>query len=175
MREEYDTMEDIVKLKAQGQNFTAIAKALGIKRAEAIALYDQWNVVATSDPVVRQMGRDAVAEMNEHFNVLLVEQHDVIEEAKMIDGHEGLKIRNTALKNSAEISAKRVDFLQRAGLIEDAAMAEQLAQMDEKAQAIKELLQNVAREYPQTREMITTGLGRIFNQPTGVVVVQPGD
>lgn len=170
LNDEFEQMQKIASMVAKGESLTSIARYLNVPRKVVVEQYEQWKAVATNDEVVRERSRAVLAEADEHYNHILKEYWSVIDESDSAGGIDGLKVKNAALKNIADVTAKRVEFLQRAGLIEDASMAEHYAEIEEKAEMIKELLAEVAKQYPETRMLITEGLGRIFNQPTGIIV-----
>jgi molecular chaperone GrpE (heat shock protein) len=83
------------------------------------------------------------------------------------------------LKNLADIEAKRQDTWQKTGMFDDSAIADQIAEMEETADAIKQLLSDVAKKYPETRIFIMEGIERVFGRgvsvPTGDVVIPVGE
>jgi regulator of RNase E activity RraB len=181
LHDDFEQMQKIASEIARGENPTSIAKKFGMKRGAVVSLYDQWKQVATNDEVVRERSRAVLAEADNHYDQITKEYWNVVEEADQMGGEAGLKIKNAALKNVADITAKRVEFLARAGLMEDATLADQIAEAEEKMEQIKTLLKEVVSLYPHTKSFILEGLGRIFNRrghAEGVVVsevITPGE
>jgi predicted P-loop ATPase len=163
----YDDMERVVERFLKGEQPTTIAKQTGFKRAYVMELVEEYRTIAANDTRILDRAREAIFSMDRHYNMILEKLWEVVEQA---DEAENLTAKNNALKNAADIEAKRLDALQKAGLVDNAGLGEELIAMEEKAEAIKELLKEVAVEYPESREMIQMGLSRIFGAPEPVVV-----
>lgn len=149
------------------RNATSIAKELGMKRAEVLQYIEDAKEIARNDDEIRARAKEALHEADAALNMVLERSWETVEQA---DRTADLKTKATVLKNIADIEGKRVEMLQKAGLYDDAALGDELAQMEEKADAIKELLKQVASEHPDTRHMIMKGLKKIFGQVEGIPV-----
>lgn len=149
------------------RNATTISKKLGIKRAEVLKYIDDAKDIARNDEETKARAKEALHEYDASLNLVVQKSWETVEQA---DLNADYKTKATVLKNIADVERQRVETLQKAGLYDDAALGNELADMEEKAEAIKELLKAVAHDFPQTREMIMRGLSKIFDQPIGVVV-----
>lgn len=141
-----------------------IAKQLQMTRAQVLDYIDEYKEIARNDDEVKACAREALYSADSHISMLIEESWNIIRTEP------DNKVRNVAIKNAADFEVKRVEMLQKAGLYDDAAIGDELAEMEEKAEAIKELLKQVAQRYPDARQMIMEGLSKIFKQPEPVVV-----
>lgn len=168
--EYYVNMDRVMNLYLKGTtNLTHLAKATGLKRAEVMLYIDEWRKTAASNEDVKQRAKDNLAEMDEHYSLIISETWRVVEDA---DANGDLKTKATALKNLADIESKRQDTLQKAGLYDDAELGDQLALMAEQAEAIKKMLVDLSEKYPQAKQDILEGLRRIFAGEQVVVIAE---
>ena len=165
--QEIQRQDEIYRLWLQGnRNATSIAKILGMKRADVLYFIEQAKEIARNDEETRARAKEALHEADAAFNMVIERSWETVEQT---DTNADYKTKATLLKNIADIEGKRVEMLQKAGLYDDAALGDELAAMEEKAEAIKELLKQVAQEYPETRVVIMKGIRRIFGQVEGIV------
>ena len=159
--EYYVQMNRVVEALLKGQtNVTTLAKELGLPRKDVLNYIDCWKDIAKDDEGIKDLARASLTEMNVHYDLIIKEQWTIVE-----DNAVDLKTKGATLKQIADVVAKRQETLQRAGLYDDAGLADELAETQVKAQAIKELLRDIATEYPQTKTAILEGLNRIFSEP----------
>ncbi len=164
----YDLMNKIALEYHKGnQNPTALAKQFNIKRADVLVLLDEWKDIAKNDINIREQATEVVQSAIAHNQFLKQEAHKLL---KQSDDDRDLKNKTAVIKLLSDLDAKAVDMLQKAGMYDDASLGDELADLEDKADKIKELLKEVATEYPQARHMIMQGLSRIFGQTTGVPV-----
>lgn len=169
----YANMDRVMELFLKGTtNYTQLAKITGLKRAEVMQYVSDWRSTAASNEDIKQRAKDNLAEMDEHFSMIISETWKVVEDA---DKTSDLKTKATALKNLADIESKRQDTLQKAGLYDDAELADQLGLMAEQAEEIKKMLVSLAEKYPEAKKDILDGIRRIFagEQVTVVVSEEP--
>lgn len=165
LRDHADLLDKVGKAWIEKRNPTAIARELKISRKEVLEIIEEFRDVAKNSKELQDRAIDALHEYDATLN-------RVIEEYWAI--YKGAEEKNavTILKNVADVERQRVETLQKAGLYSDSAIGDELAEMEAKAQAIKELLKEVASTHPETRLMIQQGLMRIFGQPEGVDIVE---
>lgn len=165
-----ETMDKLANLWLKGErNPTAIARQLQMKRADVLNLIDDFKQIVANDEEVKGRAKEALFEADKSLDLVVKRSWETVEQA---DDAGDLKTKATVLKNIADVEGKRVDMLQKAGLYDDAALGDELAEMEAKADAIKGLLKEVAAVHPQARLMIMQGLQKIFGQPEGITVVE---
>lgn len=142
-----DMMERVTTLKLQGYTETQISKQLDIKRKEVIELIDEWKFGLQNDEEARERAMDALRAMDKHYDLLLQKYWDYIKELDDETDMNGIKApmvaqKMTALKGIADTEAKRLDALQKAGLLEGKEFADQIAEMEEKQSILVDILRN---------------------------------
>lgn len=103
--------------------------------------------------------------MDKHFGMIVSRLWETVEQA---DDTGDLKTKASTLKAIADIEKGKVETLQKAGLINDNEMAEEIVQTQERVEKVKELLREVAQKYPQTRSFIMERLSEIFDEAVPV-------
>jgi hypothetical protein len=70
-----------------------------------------------------------------------------------------------------DIESRRIDMLQKAGLLENKELAEEMVQIERKQEVLMNILKDVASEYPQVRDEIMRRLSSIARESEVVTVV----
>lgn len=139
-------------------NATQIAKSVGIPRAKVLDYIDAWKEIAKNDENIKDRAKEALTNMDNHYNMIIKEMWEIVD-----DTSNDAKTRSSTLKQIADIESKRQETLQKAGLYDDADLAGELVETQMKAERIKELLRDIATQFPVTKEAILSGLNEIFN------------
>jgi hypothetical protein len=164
--EHADLLDKVGRAWIEKRNPTTVAKELGIPRKEVLVMIEEFRDVAKNSQELQDRAIDALHEYDATLNRVIEEAWSLHKRA------DDQKIEATMLKTIADVERQRVETLQKAGLYSDSAIGDELAAMEEKAQAIKELLKAVASQHPEARLMIQQGLTKIFGQPEGVDIVE---
>lgn len=165
LRDHADLLDKVGKAWIEKRNPTAIAKELKIPRKQVLEIIEEFRDVAKNSKELQDRAIDALHEYDATLNRVIEESWDLYKVADT-------KTSAGILKNIADVERQRVETLQKAGLYSDSAIGDELADMEMKAAAIRDLLKTVASEYPESRYMIQQGLMRIFGQPEGVDIVE---
>jgi len=160
-----DRMNRVVERYLRGENPTTIARQVGMKRAEVLDYIDEYRVIARNDDAVKDRAREALHSADQHFNMLIERSWEII------DTEADNKIRNVAIKNVADFESKRVEMLQKAGLYDDAALGDELADMEEK----QEILMGILREVVADCEHCKYEVARRLSKVTGKAEIIPGE
>lgn len=137
---------------------TALAKAHGITRADAIVMLDEWRDFVRSDKSFKEMGRERLHEMDRHYALLIKDGHETIQELK--DGGSWDKV-GAALKVVADIEHKRQDALQKAGMYDDGELADMLIENERKTEEISKFLLELVEDEPHLKNRIIDALKKI--------------
>lgn len=159
----FENMERVAEMTMQGLSATAISKQTGIARKEVILLQEDYRVALSNDSEARDMARDHLNMMVKHFDGLIKRFYDLVDEIDTLDfGHQVAAQKNAALKAIGELEAKRVDALQKAGLLESAELGDELAEAEEK----RDILVNIIKEEvcPACRIKIGQSIARVSGQ-----------
>jgi hypothetical protein len=162
MVQRYEIVERLLK----GQNPTVIAREMQIRRVDVLKHIDAYKEAASNDVEIKARAREALMNADNHYNMLIAESWDTI---KQVDLGGDYKTKATLLKNIADIEAKRIDFLTKAGLLDDAELGDMVAETEEKLQKIKELLRDTVANCENCRIPVAQGLAVIFQEAAIVV------
>lgn len=151
----------------KGLNETEISKELDIPKARVSSLLREWKQMASNSEAVRSRAREALAAADQHYSKLIKQAYEVIDDANTTAN---LNAKTTAIKLVLDIETRRIDMLQKAGLLENKELAEQLLETERKQELIMSLLKDVAAKYPSIKNEIITRLAEVSG-PTGEAVV----
>ena len=151
----------------KGMNETEISRELDIPKARVSSLLREWKQMASNSEAVRSRAREALAAADQHYGKLIKQAYEVIDDANL-NGQQTQKL--TAIKLVLDIETRRIDMLQKAGLLENKELAEQLLETERKQELIMGILKDIATKHPQIRTEIMHRLAEISG-PQGETVV----
>lgn len=139
----FEMMEKVADLTMHGHTATAISKQLGIQRKEVMLLQEDFRIALSKDGEARDLARDHLNMMVKHFDSLIKKFYDLVNEIDTLEfGHQVAAQKNAALKAIADLEAKRVDALQKAGLLDSAELGDELAEAEEKREILISILRD---------------------------------
>jgi hypothetical protein len=139
----FQQMEEVAKLTMQGHTATAISKALNIPRKEVMLLQEDYRIALANDSDARDMARDHLNQMVKNYDRLMVKANELVDDLQTLNfNHNVAGQINGALRLVADLDAKRLDALQKAGLLDSAELGDELADMEEKQQIIVQILRD---------------------------------
>ncbi len=160
-----DEINAVASEYLKGTDASDIAKSLNISRTRVMDLLEDWRRMAANNEAIHARAREALAGADKHYSYLINKAYEVIESA---DSTANLNAKTTAIKLIADIEAKRLDMLHRAGLLDNKEIAEELAEMERKHEVLIDILKDVASKYPNIRTDIMERLSQVSS---GVVVI----
>lgn len=138
----FEQMEKVAELTMKGHNATAIAKTLNLPRKEILVLQEDYRTALSNDSEARDMARDHLNMMVKHFDRLIKKLYDLADDIDTLDfGHQVAAQKNAALRSIADLEAKRLDALQKAGLLDSAELGDELAEAEEKRDILLNIIQ----------------------------------
>ena len=158
----FDRMNTVVSELLKGNNPTQIAALTGFKRAEVVELVDEWKSVAHNDTAARERAKEAISGADQHYAMLIKEAWKTVEDA---DQAGQLNVKSGALKLIADIEGKRIGMLQEVGLLDNAELANQIAETERKQDILVKILKEVTASCPKCKMDVAKRLSQI----TGVV------
>jgi hypothetical protein len=126
---QFDQMNKVVEELLKGNSPSQIVRSLGLTRVQVDNYIDAWKGFVHDNDAIRARAKEALAGADEHYSLLIKEAWDVINEAG-VQGELGNK--NSAIKLVADIEAKRIDMLNKAGLLENDSMAAEILESERK-------------------------------------------
>lgn len=169
LAERFDRMNKVVEQMLMGNNPSQISKSLSMQRKEVLELIDEWKEIVRDDSSARDRAKEAVAGADQHYAMLIKEAWKTVDDA---DQAGQLNVKSSTLKLIADIEAKRITMLQQLGLLDNAELANHLAETERKQDILVAILKDVANEYPEVRNEIMRRLSQITNRVEEVVITQ---
>jgi hypothetical protein len=170
MSELIEHMEEVNRVATEyikGFNETEISKELDIPRARVSSLLREWKSMASNSEAVRSRAREALAGADQHYSKLIKQAYEVIDEATILSN---LSAKTAAIKLILDIESKRIDMLQKAGLLENKELADQLLETERKQELLMEILKDVSGSCAVCKPKVLKRLAEVSG-PTGEAVV----
>ncbi|AXH68799.1 hypothetical protein SEA_COMRADE_87 [Streptomyces phage Comrade] len=167
----YEQINKVAQMYIKGTtNPTTISKELGIKRAQAIELIEEWREIAKSNDDIKDQAAEALQAGIQHYAMITEKLWETVEQA---DAAFDYKTKNAVLKNVADIEAKKIDMLQKAGLYDDAAIGDELAEMEEKQAILISILKEVTSDCEHCKYEVARRLAKVTGKTEPVNI--PGE
>jgi hypothetical protein len=163
-----DQVNQVVEEYLKGSDPTQISKDLAIPRQRVVAYIDEWKVSASNNAAIRARAKEALAAADTHYSKLISKSYEVIDEATMTNN---LSAKTTAIKLVMDIESKRIDMLQKAGLLENKELADEMMEIERRQEVLVSILKDIASEYPQIRDEIMHRLSSFAKDNEVITVV----
>lgn len=167
LADRYVLMNKVVELHLKGENPTAIARELSMVRKDVLSYLGEFKEVARNDEGLRDRSREIVHEFDQHQNLIVKRLWETVEQ---VDMNSDYKTKGAILKSIADIEARRVDTLQRSGLMTDAGLADDMAEMEEKQQLLIAILKEVTANCEVCKYEVSRRLTKITGTPEPIIV-----
>ena len=126
--------------------------------------------MVANNEAVRVRAREALAGADQHYNHLIKQAYEVIDDANTTAN---LSAKTTAIKLILDIEGKRIDMLQKAGLLENKELADQLLEQEQKQEVLVGILREVSGDCPRCRNEVARRLAQVSGQEEVITVEQP--
>lgn len=163
-----DAVNQVVEEYLKGSDPTKISKDLSIPRTRVVEYLDEWKQNASNNAAIRARAKDALAGADAHYSKLISKSYEVIDEASMTSN---LSAKTAAIKLVMDIESKRIDMLQKAGLLENKELAEEMVEIEKRQEVLVLILKDIASEYPEIRDEIMRRLSSISKNDEVITVV----
>ena len=151
----------------KGKDASAISKELDIPRNRVLNLLTEWRSMVANNEAVRIRAREALAGADQHYNHLIRQAYEVIEDATTTAN---LSAKTAAIKLVMDIESKRIDMLQKAGLLENKELADQLLEQEQKQEVLVGILKEISGDCPRCRNEVAKRLAQISGQSEVITV-----
>jgi len=156
-----DLVNKVAEEYLKGLDTAEISRALDIPRTKVSSLLSDWRAMASNNQAIHARAKEALAGADQHFSGLIKKAYEVIDVA---DQNANLTSKTQAIKLIADIESKRLEMLQKAGLLDNKEIAEQIVEMERKHDILIKILKDVAAEYPNIRQQIMERLSQAQNE-----------
>lgn len=169
--EHLDEVNKVVEKYLAGNEPTQISKELAMPRQKVVAYINEWRVMAADNAAIRARAKEALVGADTHYSKLIQKAYEVIDEATTVAN---LNAKTAGIKLVMDLESKRIDMLQKAGLLENKELAEEMIAIEEKQHALIQILKDIASEHPEVRDKIMQRLSLMARgQEVVTIVHQP--
>lgn len=141
----------VIRLSAEGKKPGEIKALTGLSAMQQREIMDEFRRIARSSEYIDQRSKEIMAYSDVHFNSVIRGLYEVLEEAKF---NNDFKLSADILSKIAAVEAKRLEFLQKAGIINDKGVGEQVAKMEAQRDALVNILKEAKTKFPEASKWI---------------------
>lgn len=163
-----DEINNVVGEYLKGNDPTVISKQLDIPRNRVVQHINEWKVMASANDAIRARAKEALAVADTHYNKLISKSYEVMDEASL---NNNLSAKTQAIKLVMDIESKRIDMLQKAGLLENKELAEEILEVENRQEILMSILRDIASEHPEIRDEIMRRLSEIAKKNEVITIV----
>ena len=163
-----DEVNKVVTEYLKGQDPTKISKELDMPRTRVVALINEWKVMASANDAIRARAKEALAGADTHYSKLITKSYEVIDESSMTNN---LTAKTQAIKLVMDIEKSRIEMLQKAGLLENKELAEEMVEIERRQEVLVEILRDIASTHPEVRDLIMQRLSQIAKEGEVITIV----
>ena len=160
-----DLVNQVATEYLKGLDSAEISRHLDMPRPKVMALLNDWRAMISNNQAINMRAKEALAGADQHYSSLIKKAYEVIDVA---DTNSNLGAKTQAIKLISDIETKRLEMLQKAGLLDNKEIAEQIIEMERKHDVLIKLLKEIASEHPEIRLKI---MERLSSIQTEVIVV----
>ena len=163
-----DEVNRVVEEYLKGNDPTRISKTLDLPRTRVVAHLNEWKAMASANDAIRARAKDALVGADAHYTKLIQQAYEVIEDASTTAN---LSAKTAAIKLVMDIEARRIDMLQKAGLLENKELAEEMIEIEKRQEVLVGILRDIASTHPEVRDLIMQRLSTIAREGEVITVV----
>lgn len=164
-------LEEVNKVAAEyikGNDETAISKQLDLPRTRVVKLLNEWRGMISNNEAIRARAREALGTADQHYNRLITKTYEVIDAA---ESQGDLSEKTKAIKLILDIENKRIEMLQKAGLLENKEIAEELMAMENKQEVLVKILREVSGKCDNCKVEVAKRLADVAKQDEVITIV----
>ena len=161
LKDHYDDMNRVVEELLKGSSPKDIAARLGFSRALVMDYIKEWKQIVHQDTNIHARAREALAGADQHYDLIIKEAWETVSQA---DQNALYAVKTQALKLVADTEQKRLDMLNKAGVLENSELAEQVVETERKQKVLMEILRDVVGTCDHCKVEVARRLSQISNQ-----------
>jgi uncharacterized protein with PIN domain len=120
-----------------------------------------WRELMHGDSGIRERAKEALGAADQHYSMVIKEAWKTVEQA---DNQDALNVKSQALKLIADVESKRIDMLQKAGVIEKNEMSDQILETERKQEVLVGILRDVTSTCPNCKQEVAKRLSAVTNR-----------
>ena len=164
---QFDQMNKVVEELLKGNTSAQIARTLEITRAQVETHIKTWKEFVQDNSAIKARAKEALAGADEHYSMLIKEAWRTLEQA---DVQDALPVKTQALKLIADIEAKRIDMLNKAGVLENNSMADEILESERKQEILVGILKDVTANCDNCKWEVSRRLSSVTGKVESVVI-----
>jgi len=166
--EHLDTVNRVVEKYLAGTPETQISKELALPRQKVVAYINEWRTMAADNAAIRARAKEALVGADTHYSKLIGKAYEVIDEATTTAN---LNAKTAGIKLVMDLERTRIDMLQKAGLLENKELAEEMLEIERKQEVLVNILKDIASEHPEIRDEIMRRLSSVAKEKEVITIV----
>lgn len=166
--EHLDQVNKVVEKYLAGAEPTQISKELSLPRQKVVAYIDEWRTMAADNAAIRARAKEALVGADTHYSKLISKAYEVIDEATTVAN---LTAKTAGIKLVMDLEKTRIDMLQKAGLLENKELAEEMIEIERKQEVLVNILKDIATEHPEVRDKIMRRLSEVAKEREVITIV----
>ena len=164
LADHFEQMNKVVAEFIKGNNPNQIAKQLALKPAQVTQLLNNWRELIQGDSGIKERAREALGAADQHYSRIINEAWNTVHQA---DAQDALNVKAQSLKLIADVEQKRIDMLQKAGVLEKNDMADAILETERKQEVLVSILRDVTSSCNTCKQEVA----RRLKEVTGKVEV----
>jgi hypothetical protein len=160
-------MNRVVEMMLKGTSPRQIAKTTGLKVYEVDKFITEWKDIASNSKHIQSRAKEALSATDQHYDMIINRLWSTVEQA---EDSSDLRTKANTLKMIADIEQKRIEMLQKSGLLDNQQLAEQVLETEKKQEILVNILREAANKYPEAASFIRIELSKATGQAEGTVV-----
>jgi hypothetical protein len=166
--EHLDEVNKVVEKYLAGNEPTQISKELSMPRQKVVAYINEWRTMAADNAAIRARAKEALVGADTHYTKLIQKAYEVIDEATTVAN---LNAKTAGIKLVMDLESKRIDMLQKAGLLENKELAEEMLEIERRQEVLVGILKDIASTHPEVRDLIMRRLSDVSKEKEVITVV----
>lgn len=163
-----DQVNLVVGEYLKGSDATKISKELAIPRQKVVSYLNEWKAMAADNAAIRARAKEALVVADTHYSKLIEKAYEVIDEATTTAN---LPAKSNGIKLVMDLESRRIDMLQKAGLLENKELAEEMVEIENRQEILIGILKDIAAEHPEVRDKIMSRLSSAMKQGETITIV----
>ena len=167
--EHLDQVNKVVEEYLKGNDPTQISKELAMPRQKVVGYINEWRAMASDNAAIRARAKEALVGADTHYTKLIQKAYEVIDDATTTAN---LGAKTSGIKLVMDLESKRIEMLQKAGLLENKELAEEMIEIERKQEVLVGILREMASEHPEVRDKIMQRLSDVSKEREVITIVQ---
>ena len=162
-----DEVNKVASEYVKGSTEIQISKSLDMPRTRVVRLLDEWRGMIANNDAIRARAREALATADQHYSRLIQKAYEVIDSA---ESQGDLGEKRQSLKLILDIENKRIEMLQKAGLLENKEIAEELMEMENKQEVLVNILREVSGKCDTCKVEVSKRLAEVASPDEAITI-----